>query len=122
MMDKLWLALAAWGAGVLVALLGFLESKEKFEPRKFAASVVRSLIAGVIWGAAYNLDKPLSWEVILGAIASGPFFDIVVNRAGTLLGNSSFPLPAEKPNTPAPPEDPPPRLPIPPSGAAGSTP
>jgi len=35
-MDKLWLALAAWGAGVLVALLGFLESKEKFEPRKFA--------------------------------------------------------------------------------------
>ena len=95
-MDKLWLALAAWGAGVAVALLGWLESKEKFEFRKFLASVIRSLSAGVIWAAAYPLDKPLSWEVVLGAIASGPFFDTVINKVGTLFGNSRFPLPAEK--------------------------
>jgi len=97
-MDKLWLALAAWGAGVLVALLGFLDSKEKFDLRKFFASVVRSLMAGVIWAAAYNVgDKPLSWGIILSAVASGPFFDVVVNRVGSLLGNSRFPLPSPKP-------------------------
>lgn len=112
-MDKLWLGLAAWGAGILVALLGFLESKETFNLRKFCASVVRSLIAGIVWGAAYNMgDKPLSWEIVLSAVASGPFFDVVVNRFGSLLGNSRFPLPAEKE----------PKPPTPPSGAAGSTP
>ena len=95
-MDKLWLALAAWGAGIAVAALGWLESKEKFDIRKFSASIIRSLIAGVIWAAAYPLDKPLSWEVVLGAIASGPFFDTVLNKVGTLFGNSRFPLPPEK--------------------------
>ena len=95
-MDKLWLAVAAWGAGMLVAILGWLDSGESFNPRSFTASSIRSLIAGIIWAAAYPLDKPLSWEVVIGAIASGPFFDTVVNRVGSLLGNSKFPLTAEK--------------------------
>ncbi len=96
-MDKLWLAVAAWGAGMLVAILGWLESKEPFHVRSFCASCIRSLIAGIIWAAAYPLDKPLSWEIVIGAIASGPFFDTVVNRVGSLLGNSKFPLPDNKP-------------------------
>lgn len=96
MADKLWLALAAWGAGMLVAVLGWLDSGESFNPRSFTASSIRSLIAGIIWAAAYPLDKPLSWEIIIGAIASGPFFDTVVNRVGSLLGNSKFPLTKEK--------------------------
>ncbi len=99
MADKLWLALAAWGAGMLVAVLGWLDSGESFNPRSFTASSIRSLIAGIIWAAAYPLDKPLSWEIIIGAIASGPFFDTVVNRVGSLLGNSKFPLTEEKQNT-----------------------
>jgi len=111
-MEKLWLALAAWVAGILVALLGYLDSKEKFDLRKFFASVIRSLIAGIIWAAAYPLKEELSWPVVLGAIASGPFFDTVINRVGALFGNSKFPLPEEK------------KSPIPPltGGAAGSTP
>ncbi len=95
-MDKLWLALAAWGAGIAVALLGWLESKEKFDIRSFAASCIRSLVAGVVWAAAYPLDKPISWEIVLGAVASGPFFDTVLNRVGGLMGNSRFPLPKSK--------------------------
>jgi len=114
--DKLWLALAAWGAGIAVALLGYLDSKEKFDTRKFCASVIRSLIAGIIWAAAYPLDEKLTWGIVIGAIASGPFFDTVINRVGTLLGNSKFPLPNEKPNTL------PPAPPAPPDGAAGATP
>lgn len=118
-MEKLWLALAAWVAGILVSLLGYLDAKEncedKFSVRKFLASVIRSLFAGVVWAVAYPLEGELTWGVILGAIASGPFFDTVVNRIGTLAGNSSFPLPKEKPKTPAP-------MPEPPAGAAGSTP
>ncbi|MFA5377996.1 MAG: hypothetical protein WC455_19755 [Dehalococcoidia bacterium] len=112
-MDKLWLALAAGGAGILVALLGFLDSQEKFNLRKFCASVVRSLIAGVIWAAAYPINEPISWSVILAAVASGPFFDTIVNRVGTLLGNNKFPLPKEKPQS---------QPPKPPAGAAGATP
>jgi hypothetical protein len=116
-MDKLWLALAAWGAGVAVAGLGWLDSKEKFDLRKFLASVIRSLIAGIIWAAAYPLDKPLSWEIVIGAIASGPFFDTVINRVGSLMGNSKFPL-TDTPKSPVPP-----LTPLdPPSGVAGSTP
>lgn len=95
-MDKLWLAAAAWGAGMIVAVLGWLDSNEEFNPRSFCASSIRSLIAGIIWAAAYPLDRPLSFDVIIGAIASGPFFDTVVNRVGSLLGNSKFPLPKEQ--------------------------
>ena len=96
-MDKLWLALAAWGAGVLVALLGWLECSDPFSLRKFMASVVRSLIAGITWAVVYDMnDRPLTFSTVLGAIASGPFFDVVINRVGGLLGNSKFPLPEEK--------------------------
>jgi hypothetical protein len=90
-MDRLWLLLMATGAGIIVALLGWLDSKEPFSPRKFAASCIRALIAGIIWGAAYS--GSLKWEAILAAIASGPFFDTVINRIATIAGNSSFPLP-----------------------------
>lgn len=95
-MDKVWLALAAWVAGILVALLGWAESKENFCVRKFLASVIRSLIAGIVWAVAYPLKGNITWEVLLSAIASGPFFDIVLNRVGSLFGNSRFPLRKEK--------------------------
>lgn len=103
-MDKLWLALAAWGAGVLVALLGWLQCSDPFNLRKFMASVVRSLIAGIIWAVAYDMnDKPLTFSTVLGAIASGPFFDVLINRVGGLVGHSKFPLPEEKPKSVTPP-------------------
>lgn len=93
-MDRIWLGLAAWVAGILVALLGWLDSSEAFNAKKFSASVIRSLIAGIIWAAAYNVpnDKPLTWSFIIAAVTSGPFFDVVVNRIGTIAGNSRFPL------------------------------
>lgn len=92
-MDRLWLALFAWGGGLLVALLGWLDSKEFFDIRKFGASIIRALLPALVWAASYTLNGPLSWPVILAAIGSGPTFDSVVSKiAGALNGNGSWPL------------------------------
>jgi hypothetical protein len=91
-----------------VALLGWLDAHEPFNGRKFSASVIRSLFAGIVWAVAYDMgDKPLNWGTIMGAIASGPFFDTVVNRIAGKLGNAQFPLSAEKKGDPPAPSGPP---------------
>ncbi len=91
--DKIWLALCAWGAGIIVAFLGFLDSNEKFDARKFGASVIRALVAGIVWAFSYPATGVLTFAAILGAVASGPFFDTVINKIGSLAGNPQFPLP-----------------------------
>lgn len=93
-MERIYLALAAMVGGIVVALLGFWDSKEPFDPRKFGASVLRSLIAGVIFAVGYNLAEQISVLDLLWAFLSGTGFDVGVNRIAGALGNGSFPLPA----------------------------
>jgi len=112
-MDRIWLALAALVGGILVALIGWADSKEPFVTRKFLASVLRSLIAGVIFAVAYQLSRPLTALDLLWAFLGGTGFDVGVNRIAGYLGNGSFPLPKPSDNSrPTPP-------PIIPTGTTG---
>ncbi len=92
-MDKLYVALAALGGGLAAALLGWLESKERFDGRKFGGSAVRSLVAAFAFAAGYALIDQAGLPDLLYAFLGGAGVDVIGNRIAGRLGNGSFPLP-----------------------------
>lgn len=95
-MDRVYLALAALVGGVLVALAGLWESHEPFNARKFGATVIRALFAGIVFAIGYQLTEPLGVKDIFLALLSATTFEVVSNRVAGALGNPQFPLPAVK--------------------------
>lgn len=91
-MDKVYIALAALFGGIIAALLGWLESKEPFEGRKFGGSIVRSLIAGVVLALGSSLAGPVDMPALLYAFLGGAGVDVIGNRLAGNFGNGSFPL------------------------------
>lgn len=98
-MNTLYIALTALLGGVAAALLGWLESGEPFNQRKFGGSVIRSLIAGAIFAAGYQISGAVGIIDLLYAFLGGAGVDVIGNRISGSLGNGSFPLtkPPEKP-------------------------
>ncbi len=95
---NIWLvALAAFGGGLVVALLGWFDSKESFNKKKFGASIIRSLIAGVIWAATYAVSDLPREKILLYAFLGGAGFDVLGNKIASQLGNGSFPFTTTKP-------------------------
>jgi len=86
-MNPLWIG----GAGILGALtagwLGWMESKEKFDVRKFGSTMIRGLFAGVGIAIGWNYMEPLNpWAVnLFVAFGIGAGIDVLGNRlAGTI--------------------------------------
>lgn len=82
----LLIAVAAFVGGIVVALLGWTETKEPFNARKFASSIIRSLIAAVVFAVAYNYSEvtPLSYLI---AFLGGAGVDAGLQRAGAAIAN-----------------------------------
>lgn len=79
-MDVIWVAVLAFMGGIVAALLGWMDSGEGFNIRKFSASVVRSLVAGVVFAVGYSFSNGLS-PVDLGvAFCGGAGVDAFGNR------------------------------------------
>ncbi len=92
-MDRLIVALCALAGGLAAAMLGWLESGEAFAPRKFGGSAIRSLIAAVVFALGYELMGKLNMPDLFYAFLGGAGLDVLGNRIGSKLGNSSFPIP-----------------------------
>jgi len=92
-MDRLYVALAALLGGLVAALLGWLESNEPFNARKFGGSAVRALIAAVIFAVGYQLANSVPMLDLFYAFLGGAGVDVLGNRISGKLGNGSFPLP-----------------------------
>ena len=92
-MDKLYIALASLSGGLVAALLGWLESGEPFNSRKFGGSIIRALIAGVIFAVGYELSETLGILDLFYAFLGGAGVDVLGNRLAGKFGNGSFPLP-----------------------------
>ena len=92
-MDRLYISLAAVIGGLTVALLGWMESSDPFNLRKFGGSAIRALIAGAIFAAGYEISDKLGWLDLFYAFLAGAGVDVIGNRIAGKLGNGSFPLP-----------------------------
>ena len=105
-MDRLYIALASLSGGLAAALLGWLESGEPFNPRKFGGSVIRALIAGSVFAVGYHLADGLSILDLLYAFLGGAGVDVLGNRIASKFGNGGFPMPSGKGGDIEPPQNP----------------
>jgi len=84
-MNLLWIAIAALGGGITSSLLGWLDSKEHFDPRKFLASVVRSLIATALFASGYALINGVTPMDIIVAFCGGAGVDVIGKTGQSLI-------------------------------------
>jgi hypothetical protein len=91
-MDRLYIALVALLGGLVAAFLGWLESGEPFDPRKFGGSGIRALVAGIIFAVGYQLSGSVTLLDLFYAFLGGAGVDVLGNRISGKFGNGSFPL------------------------------
>lgn len=91
-MDRLYIALAALFGGIVAAALGWLESGEVFDPRKFGGSIVRSALAGVVISLGSGASGPVDIAVLFYAFLGGAGADVIGNRLAGNFGNGNFPM------------------------------
>jgi len=104
-MERLYIALVALLGGLVAALLGWLESNEPFDRRKFGGSVIRALIAGVVFAVGYHLSGTVGILDLFYAFLGGAGVDVISNRIAGKFGNGSFPLPSGTPSDNESPQD-----------------
>ena len=98
-MERLIIALVALLGGMVAALVGWLDSKEAFDARKFGGSAVRSLIAGIVFAVGYHLSGTVSILDLFYAFLGGAGVDVLSNRIAGSFGNGSFPVSQGKETT-----------------------
>ena len=81
-MNILYLGLAAFGGAILSALMGWADSKEPFDTRKF----LKSIMAGILTGAGVAMsftvsENPLGIRDYIFAFIAGSGIDVLSNRA-----------------------------------------
>ena len=106
-MDRLFVGLVALLGGLVAALVGWLDSKEPFDGRKFGGSVVRSMIAAAIFTVGYQLSDGVNALDLFYAFLGGAGVDVMGNRIAGSFGNGNFPLSKSKePNNTDEPQEP----------------
>ena len=95
-MERLIIAVIALLGGLVTALMGWLDSKEQFDGRKFGGSAVRSLIAGVIFAVGYQLSDGVNTLDLFYAFLGGAGVDVLGNRIAGSFGNGNFPVSKSK--------------------------
>jgi hypothetical protein len=84
-MNIIWIAAAAFAGGIVAALLGWLESKEPFDARKFSASVARALVAAVAFAVGYHYANSITPVDIGIAFCGGAGFDVLGHRVSAAI-------------------------------------
>jgi hypothetical protein len=82
-MERIYVAAAVLAGGLCTALLGWLESGEPFDPRKFGGSVLRAIIAAIVFAVGFQLSD--GWLTVLDlfyAFLGGAGVDVLGNRVG----------------------------------------
>ena len=74
-MEIVYIALAAFTGGIIVSLLGWLNEHEPFDIHKFAASLLRALLAAGGFAAAYTYAGNIGVMDIVIAVLGGAGID-----------------------------------------------
>jgi len=90
-MNVILVGASALVGGMVAAVLGWLDSGEVFEARKFSASIVRALIAGLGIAAAYSYANSITVLDIVICFLAGAGFDAGVNRISGAIKASISP-------------------------------
>ena len=113
-MNLVIVCLAAFVGGCLAAFLGWLDSQEPFNARKFGKSVFFALSTAIVWALTLSAAQltALDSRVILTALASGMAVDVGTNRIiGALTPPTKppqeAPVPLRIPRQPFDPNNPP---------------
>ena len=80
-LNLVWVALAAFLGGCLSATLGWLDSKEPFDGRKFGRSVGFALLSGIGFAIGYSFADGIGIKDLFLAFQSGAGWDSITNRA-----------------------------------------
>lgn len=76
----IYIAVAAFLGGIIASILGWLDSKESFDVRKFAASAVRALVAAIVFAVGYSYANHVSAIDMAIAFCGGAGVDALGNR------------------------------------------
>ncbi|MDD5060877.1 MAG: hypothetical protein PHN44_01155 [Candidatus Marinimicrobia bacterium] len=80
-MDKFLIILAAFVGGFISALLGYFDSGEPFDVKKFGKSVIVCLVNAIIWAVkSYVASGDLATDMAM-AFSSSITLDVLYNRA-----------------------------------------
>jgi len=83
--NVIFIGIAAFLGAICSSLLGWCDSQEAFDVRKFAGSVIRAIIAGVIFAVGYNYMNDITPIDIGIAFLGGSGVDCLGNRiAGSI--------------------------------------
>jgi len=75
------IAAAAFCGGILAAFLGWLDSKEPWDPRKFGKSMGFALLSALGFAIGYSFADTIGARDIFVAILAGAGVDSISNRA-----------------------------------------
>lgn len=97
-MDRVIMALAAFFGGMASGYLGFLESGEPWSTRKYVATIIRSILGGLIFAVGYPIgDDGIGVLDFFYGVLGGAGVDVLANRvSGKWLGGGSFPIPRKE--------------------------
>lgn len=84
--DLVYIALAAFAGGMLSAILGWIDSSEPFNVRKFGRSLIFALLSGVAFGVGYNFVGQVGVRDLFLALLSGAGVDVLSHRAIKVTG------------------------------------
>jgi len=77
-------ALSILGAA-LGSALGWLESGEAFAPRKFLATLIRGIIAGLVFVLGFQTKEAIVWWDFVSVFIGGAGFDALLKRGQGVL-------------------------------------
>lgn len=84
-MSPVYIALAAFVGALLSGTLGWLESKEPFDPRKFTATVLRAILAGVVFAVGYTIRDSLTVYDLFYGLLGGAGVDVLGHRLAGVI-------------------------------------
>jgi len=87
-MEYIWIALAAFGGGIIAALIGWGDTGGPFNISKFRSSLLRAVIAAVLFAVGYGFSgSGVSMLDIFYAILGGAGVDVAGNRIAGVIAN-----------------------------------
>jgi hypothetical protein len=84
--DLVFVALAAFIGGMVSAILGWIDSGEAFNVRKFGRSAIFALLSGIAFGVGYNFIGEVGIKDLFLAVLSGAGVDVLSHRAIKVTG------------------------------------